>query len=97
MFVNGKIVEGKYIYETEIYLFINHFRSFPTARAVFHHACSAHVKYPSDHICLWNGCDRIKRQKWALISHIQVDIDIESIIYYNYIIYLGTSLFRSCL
>jgi len=44
---------------------------FPTARAVFHHACSAHVKYSSDYICLWNGCDRIKRQKWALISHIQ--------------------------
>ncbi|CAF4125231.1 unnamed protein product, partial [Rotaria magnacalcarata] len=39
--------------------------------AVFHHACSAHVKRSTDYVCLWYGCDRIKRQKWALISHIQ--------------------------
>ena len=54
------------------FLFLS-IRSFPTARAVFHHACSAHVKHSSDFVCLWNGCERIKRQKWALISHIQVD------------------------
>ncbi len=47
-------------------------RSFATARAVFHHVCSAHVKHLSDYVCLWHGCDRLKRQKWALISHIQV-------------------------
>ncbi|CAF0944579.1 unnamed protein product [Adineta ricciae] len=46
-------------------------KSFPTARSVFHHACSAHIKYLPEYVCLWNGCDRIKRQKWALISHIQ--------------------------
>ncbi|CAF1185080.1 unnamed protein product [Adineta steineri] len=46
-------------------------KSFPTARSVFHHACSAHIKYSPEYVCLWNGCDRIKRQKWALISHIQ--------------------------
>lgn len=47
-------------------------RNFATARAVFHHACSAHVKSSPDYVCLWNGCDRLRRQKWALISHIQV-------------------------
>ncbi|CAF4183597.1 unnamed protein product, partial [Rotaria magnacalcarata] len=47
-------------------------KSFSNARAVFHHACSAHVKRSTDYVCLWYGCDRIKRQKWALISHIQV-------------------------
>ncbi|CAF3963187.1 unnamed protein product, partial [Adineta steineri] len=46
-------------------------KSFPTARSVFHHTCSAHIKYSPEYVCLWNGCDRIKRQKWALISHIQ--------------------------
>ncbi|CAM4779810.1 unnamed protein product [Rotaria magnacalcarata] len=46
-------------------------KSFSNARAVFHHACSAHVKRSTDYVCLWYGCDRIKRQKWALISHIQ--------------------------
>jgi hypothetical protein len=74
MFVNGIIVESK-AYPNKIYLIfilIFYIRSFSTARAVFHHACSAHVKYSSDYICLWNGCERIKRQKWALISHIQV-------------------------
>jgi len=47
-------------------------RSFPTARSVFHHTCSNHVKYLTEYVCLWNGCERIRRQKWALISHIQV-------------------------
>ncbi|UJR10745.1 hypothetical protein I4U23_014933 [Adineta vaga] len=46
-------------------------KNFPTARSVFHHACSAHIKHLHEYVCLWNGCDRIKRQKWALISHIQ--------------------------
>jgi len=72
--VNGIIVESK---DIKLNLFISQFfyyyvRSFSTARAVFHHACSGHVKHSSDYVCLWNGCDRIKRQKWALISHIQV-------------------------
>jgi hypothetical protein len=47
-------------------------RNFATARAVFHHVCTAHVKHLPDFVCLWNGCDRIRRQKWALISHVQV-------------------------
>lgn len=55
------------------YCFFFKSRSFPTARSVFHHACSAHIKHLPEYVCLWNGCDRIKRQKWALISHIQVD------------------------
>jgi len=46
-------------------------KGFPTARAVFHHTCSVHVKYMMDFVCLWHGCDRIRRQKWALISHLQ--------------------------
>ena len=49
-----------------------HLRSFSTARGVFHHVCSVHIKHSPDYVCLWNGCDRIKRQKWALISHVQV-------------------------
>ena len=36
---------------------------------------SVHVKHLSDYVCLWNGCDRLKRQKWALISHVQVDLE----------------------
>ena len=64
-------------YFTNNFIFVSfcfvRFRSFPTARSVFHHACSAHIKYLPEYVCLWNGCDRIKRQKWALISHIQVD------------------------
>ena len=70
--VIGNIVESRNL---QLFHSINHsllLRSFSTARAVFHHACSAHVKYSLDHVCLWNGCERIKRQKWALISHVQV-------------------------
>ncbi|CAF0786971.1 unnamed protein product [Didymodactylos carnosus] len=44
---------------------------FPSARSVFHHCCSQHVKTCTDNVCQWLGCDRIRRQKWALISHIQ--------------------------
>jgi hypothetical protein len=63
-------------------------RSFSTARAVFHHAYSAHVKYSSDYVCLWNECER---QKWTLISHIQMH-PISSSIYF--IVYVGTALLR---
>jgi hypothetical protein len=62
-------------------------RSFSTARAVFHHACSAHVKYSSDYVCLWNGCERTKRQKWALISHIQVH-PISLSIYFIFLMFI---------
>ncbi|UJR35052.1 hypothetical protein I4U23_027828 [Adineta vaga] len=44
--------------------------AFPTARSVLHHVCSSHIKSLNDYVCLWNGCDRLKRQKWALISHV---------------------------
>ena len=72
---NGTIAEGN----TTLSLFprrtktdVLSLRSFPTARSVFHHTCSNHVKYLTEYVCLWNGCERIRRQKWALISHIQV-------------------------
>ncbi len=69
----GRIVERKIYFNGKfIYSFV-WIRAFATARAVFHHVCSAHVKHLSDYICLWNGCDRLKRQKWSLISHIQVE------------------------
>jgi hypothetical protein len=67
--------------------FFNSIRSFSTARAVFHHACSTHVKYSSDYVCLWNGCERIKRQKWALISHIQVYLISSSICFIFYCLF----------
>ncbi len=71
--MNGKIVDCKFIFYLNKFFHFYSIRSFPTARSVFHHVCSAHVKHLSDYICLWNGCDRLRRQKWSLISHIQVD------------------------
>ncbi len=66
------------IYFVEKFFFL-HLRSFSTARGVFHHVCSVHIKHSPDYVCLWNGCDRIKRQKWALISHVQVFLNYLSI------------------
>jgi len=50
---------------------------FNTAKSVFNHVCRSHLlnsheitAYNSS-CCQWSGCDSIRRQKWALISHLQ--------------------------
>jgi hypothetical protein len=52
-------------------------RYFVSAKAVYNHVCKQHLlnNTSSDAagcLCLWTGCDQIKRQKWSLVNHIQV-------------------------
>lgn len=54
-------------------------RAFNSIKSLFNHACISHVYelFPysnsSPVFCLWNKCEHsLKRQKWALINHIQV-------------------------
>ncbi|CAF0976366.1 unnamed protein product [Brachionus calyciflorus] len=50
---------------------------FASAKAVYNHVCKYHLfntSFSSDsegQLCLWSGCDQVKRQKWSLVNHIQ--------------------------
>lgn len=56
---------------------------FNSVKAVYSHVCKQHLfdnnsdkatqSSPDGMLCLWSGCDQIKRQKWSLVNHIQVD------------------------
>ena len=58
--------------------------AFPTAKAVYNHVCKYHlseqlqmtetISENSGLSCLWSFCDQIKRQKWSLVNHLQVNL-----------------------
>jgi len=56
--------------------------SFNSAKSIYSHVCKYHLlnttetnhlnsSGSSGSVCLWLGCDQIKRQKWSLVNHIQ--------------------------
>ncbi len=51
-------------------------RSFRSAQAVYNHVCKFHLlsEGPASGslLCLWSTCnDRLRRQKWSLVNHLQ--------------------------
>ena len=51
-------------------------RYFVSSKAVYNHVCKTHLlnnssSDPAGLLCLWTGCDQVKRQKWSLVNHIQ--------------------------
>ncbi len=60
--------------------------TFNSAKSIYNHVCKYHLlntetmlnscqnsnANSSGSLCLWLGCDQIRRQKWALVNHIQV-------------------------
>lgn len=65
-------------------------RYFKSAKSVYNHVCRFHLGLCNDQsnptesqrdsidskgtICKWPNCDQIKRQKWSLVNHLQVDL-----------------------
>ena len=47
------------------------FRLFENAKAVFKHIVKSHLTGQEGH-CQWEGCDGLRRQKWSLVTHVQV-------------------------
>lgn len=49
---------------------------FHTSTQIYNHVCNYHllntgIQFTNGQLCLWSGCDQIKRQKWSLINHLQ--------------------------
>lgn len=49
-------------------------RCFESSKSVYSHVYSAHVVTESDGVCKWEGCEKLERKKWSLVTHIQVGI-----------------------
>lgn len=53
-------------------------RYFISSKAVYNHVCKYHLFFKNynneseGQLCLWSGCDQIKRQKWSLVNHLLV-------------------------
>lgn len=54
--------------------------TFNSAKSIYSHVCKYHLLNTENcqnndgGLCLWLGCDQIKRQKWALVNHVQVNL-----------------------
>ena len=51
------------------------YRCFDSAKSVFCHVCSVHLKTEFDGLCKWEGCESLVRKRWSLFTHIQVSIE----------------------
>lgn len=39
---------------------------------MFKHVLDTHLKTDVEGFCRWEGCEKLQRKKWSLVTHVQV-------------------------
>lgn len=39
---------------------------------MFKHVLDTHLKTDVEGYCRWEGCEKLQRKKWSLVTHVQV-------------------------
>lgn len=57
---------------------LNIYRCFENFKHVFKHVLDTHLKTDVEGYCRWEGCEKLQRKKWSLVTHVQVIVGVFS-------------------